>query len=60
MTRTRVPDGGSEMQKTILITGCSSVGSIVGLFTTPFAAACCSSKAAVHSLTDALRMELKP
>ena len=36
------------------------VGSIVGLFTTPFAAAYCSSKAAVHSLTDALRMELKP
>jgi NAD(P)-dependent dehydrogenase (short-subunit alcohol dehydrogenase family) len=36
------------------------VGSIVGLFTTPFAAAYCSSKAAVHSLTDALRMELEP
>jgi NAD(P)-dependent dehydrogenase (short-subunit alcohol dehydrogenase family) len=33
---------------------------IVGLFTTPFAAAYCSSKAAVHSLTDALRMELAP
>jgi NAD(P)-dependent dehydrogenase (short-subunit alcohol dehydrogenase family) len=38
----------------------ANVGSIVGLFTTPFAAAYCSSKAAVHSLTDALRMELKP
>ena len=38
----------------------SNVGSIVGLFTTPFAAAYCSSKAAVHSLTDALRMELAP
>jgi len=36
------------------------VGSIVGLFTTPFAGAYCSSKAAVHSLTDALRMELAP
>lgn len=36
------------------------VGSIVGLFTTPFAAAYCSSKAAVHSITDALRMELEP
>jgi NAD(P)-dependent dehydrogenase (short-subunit alcohol dehydrogenase family) len=36
------------------------VGSIVGTFTTPFAAAYCSSKAAVHSLTDGLRMELKP
>jgi len=38
----------------------ANVGSIVGLFTTPFGAAYCSSKAAVHSLTDALRMELKP
>jgi NAD(P)-dependent dehydrogenase (short-subunit alcohol dehydrogenase family) len=38
----------------------ANVGSIVGLFTTPFAGAYCSSKAAVHSLTDALRMELAP
>jgi Short-chain dehydrogenases of various substrate specificities len=38
----------------------ANVGSIVGLFTTPFASAYCSSKAAVHSITDALRMELKP
>jgi NAD(P)-dependent dehydrogenase (short-subunit alcohol dehydrogenase family) len=38
----------------------AKVGSIVGLFTTPFAAAYCSSKAAMHSLTDALRMELAP
>jgi len=38
----------------------ANVGSIVGLFTTPFAAAYCSSKAAIHSLTDALRMELAP
>lgn len=37
-----------------------NVGSIVGLFTTPFAGAYCSSKSAVHSLTDALRMELAP
>jgi NAD(P)-dependent dehydrogenase (short-subunit alcohol dehydrogenase family) len=37
-----------------------NVGSIVGLFTTPYAAAYCSSKAALHSLSDALRMELKP
>jgi NAD(P)-dependent dehydrogenase (short-subunit alcohol dehydrogenase family) len=37
-----------------------NVGSIVGLFTTPWAAAYCSSKAALHSLSDALRMELKP
>ncbi len=38
----------------------ANVGSIVGLFTTPFAGAYCSSKAAMHSLTDALRMELAP
>jgi NAD(P)-dependent dehydrogenase (short-subunit alcohol dehydrogenase family) len=37
-----------------------NVGSIVGLFTTPFAAAYCSSKAALHSLSDGLRMELAP
>ena len=34
----------------------ANVGSIVGLFTTPFAAAYCSSKAALHSLTDALKI----
>jgi len=37
-----------------------NVGSIVGLFTTPFAGAYCSSKACLHSLTDALRMEVAP
>ena len=37
-----------------------NIGSIVGLFTTPFAGAYCSSKAALHSLTDALRMEIAP
>jgi len=37
-----------------------NIGSIVGLFTTPFAGAYCSSKAAFHSLSDALRMELAP
>lgn len=36
------------------------IGSIVGVLTTPFAGAYCSSKAALHSLTDALRMEMVP
>ena len=38
----------------------ANVGSIVGLFATPFAGAYCSSKAALHSLSDALRIELAP
>ena len=38
----------------------ANIGSIVGLFTTPFAGAYCSSKAALHSLSDALRMEVAP
>jgi NAD(P)-dependent dehydrogenase (short-subunit alcohol dehydrogenase family) len=37
-----------------------NVGSIVGILTTPFAGAYCSSKAALHSLSEALRMELAP
>jgi len=37
-----------------------NIGSIVGLFTTPFSGAYCSSKAAIHSLSEALRMELAP
>lgn len=38
----------------------ANVGSIVGFITTPFAGAYCASKAALHALTDALRMELAP
>ena len=38
----------------------ANVGSIVGIIATPFAGAYCSSKAALHSLTDTLRMELAP
>lgn len=37
-----------------------NVGSISGIVTTPFAGAYCASKAALHSLSDALRMELAP
>jgi NAD(P)-dependent dehydrogenase (short-subunit alcohol dehydrogenase family) len=37
-----------------------NVGSVSGVLTTPFAGAYCASKAALHSLTDALRMELAP
>ncbi len=51
------------LRAAVTVNGSASVaivGSIVGLLTTPFAAAYCSSKAAVHSLTDALRMELEP
>lgn len=36
------------------------VGSISGLVTTPFAGAYCASKAALHALADAMRMELAP
>lgn len=37
-----------------------NIGSVSGILTTPFAGAYCASKAALHALTDALRMELKP
>lgn len=37
-----------------------NIGSISGIVATPFAGTYCASKAALHSFSDALRMELKP
>lgn len=37
-----------------------NVGSVSGHLTTPFAGAYCASKAALHCLSDALRMEVAP
>ncbi len=37
-----------------------NVSSVSGVLTTPFAGAYCASKAALNSLTDAMRMELAP
>uniref|UniRef100_A0AAU1ZVC7 SDR family NAD(P)-dependent oxidoreductase n=1 Tax=Streptomyces sp. NBC_00093 TaxID=2975649 RepID=A0AAU1ZVC7_9ACTN len=37
-----------------------NIGSTSGLLTSPFAGVYCSTKSAVHALTDAMRMELAP
>jgi short-subunit dehydrogenase len=37
-----------------------NVGSVSGILTTPFAGAYCASKAAVHAMSEAYRMELAP
>ncbi|CAO3660039.1 unnamed protein product [Umbelopsis ramanniana] len=37
-----------------------NIGSVVGYVSTPWAGIYCLSKAAIHSMTDTLRMELKP
>lgn len=37
-----------------------NVGSVSGVLATPFAGAYCASKAALHAMTDAMRMELEP
>jgi len=38
----------------------ANVGSVSARVTTPFAGVYCASKAAVHAMTDAMRMELQP
>ncbi|MCP1646861.1 SDR family oxidoreductase [Pseudomonas nitroreducens] len=37
-----------------------NIGSVSGVLVTPFAGAYCASKAAVHAMNDALRLELAP
>lgn len=37
-----------------------NIGSVSGILTTPFAGAYCASKSAIHSISDALRIELAP
>lgn len=37
-----------------------NLGSVSGVLTTPFSGAYCATKAAVHAMSDAMRMELKP
>jgi short-subunit dehydrogenase len=38
----------------------ANIGSISGIVTTPFAGVYCASKAALHALSDAMRIELEP
>ena len=38
----------------------ANIGSVSGVLVTPFSGAYCATKAAVHALSDALRMELQP
>ncbi|MDP9139735.1 MAG: SDR family oxidoreductase [Pseudomonadota bacterium] len=55
VTRALVPLMRTSVQPRIV-----NIGSVSGILITPFAGAYCASKAAVHALSDALRMELKP
>lgn len=55
ITRALIPQLRASRQPRIV-----NIGSVSGILITPFAGAYCASKAAVHALSDALRMELKP
>lgn len=46
----------SKQKKACII----NIGSVSGVLTTPFAGAYCASKAALHSISEAYRMELAP
>jgi NAD(P)-dependent dehydrogenase (short-subunit alcohol dehydrogenase family) len=55
IVRQFVPPMKEKGQGTIV-----NIGSVSGVLTTPFSGAYCASKAALHALSDALRMELAP
>lgn len=55
MTQAVIPGMATQQRGLIVM-----IGSVSGVLTTPFAGAYCATKAAVHALSDALRMELQP
>lgn len=55
MVQQVVPHMASQRRGVIV-----NVGSVVGRVPTPWAGSYCSSKAAVHAMTDTLRVELRP
>jgi short-subunit dehydrogenase len=55
MTQALVPGMVSRRSGRIV-----NIGSVSGVLVTPFSGAYCATKAAVHALSDALRMELAP
>nr|WP_202922425.1 SDR family oxidoreductase [Sinimarinibacterium sp. NLF-5-8] len=55
ITRALLPDMIARAHGLIV-----NIGSVSGVLVTPFAGAYCASKAAVHALSDALRMEVAP